>query len=53
MDAEAADEFERNFRAMYDQQARIAIKPQWVRYYDLGAGRLPPFLQALAERNQS
>ena len=53
MDAEAADEFERNCRAMYDQQARIAIKPQWVRYYDFDAGRLPRFLQALAERNQS
>jgi hypothetical protein len=53
MDAEAADEFERNCRAMYDQQARIAIKPQWVRYYDFGAGRIPRFLQALAERNQS
>lgn len=53
MDAEAADEFERNCRAMYDQQARIAITPQWVRYYDFGAGRMPRFLQALADRNQS
>jgi hypothetical protein len=53
MDAEAAEEFERNCREMYDQQARIAIKPQWVRYYDFGAGRVPRFLQALAERNQS
>jgi Pyridoxamine 5'-phosphate oxidase len=53
MDAEAADEFERNCREMYDQQARIAITPQWVRYYDFGAGRMPRFLQNLAERNQS
>jgi hypothetical protein len=53
MDAGAAEEFERNCREMYDQQARIAIKPQWVRYYDFGAGRVPRFLQALAERNQS
>ncbi|HEY5857900.1 MAG TPA: pyridoxamine 5'-phosphate oxidase family protein [Aldersonia sp.] len=53
MDAEAADEFERNCREMYDQQARIAITPQWVRYYDFGAGRMPRFLQDLAERNQS
>jgi hypothetical protein len=53
MDAEAAEEFERNCREMYDQQARIAITPQWVRYYDFGAGRMSRFLQALAERNQS
>jgi hypothetical protein len=52
MDAEAADEFERKCREMYDQQARIAITPHWVRYYDFGAGRMPRFLQALAERNQ-
>lgn len=50
MDAEAADEFERNCRQMYDQQARIAITPHWVRYYDFGAGRMPRFLQELAER---
>jgi hypothetical protein len=25
----------------------------WVRYYDFGAGRLPRFLQDLAERNRS
>jgi hypothetical protein len=53
MDAEAAEEFERNCREMYDQQARLAITPQWVRYYDFGAGRMPRFLQDLAERNQS
>jgi ABC-type nitrate/sulfonate/bicarbonate transport system substrate-binding protein len=53
MDAEAAEEFERNCREMYDRQARIAITPQWVRYYDFGAGRMPRFLQDLAERNQS
>ena len=33
--------------------ARIAITPHWVRYYDFGAGRLPRFLQDLAERNRS
>jgi hypothetical protein len=33
--------------------ARIAITPYWVRYYDFGAGRLPRFLQDLAERNGS
>jgi len=50
MDAEAAAEFERNVRAMYEQMARIAIAPRWARFYDFGAGRLPRFLQELAER---
>ncbi|MGH3500265.1 MAG: hypothetical protein ACRDQA_05095 [Nocardioidaceae bacterium] len=45
MDAEAADEFDHNCRQMYDQQARIAIAPHWVRYYDFGAGRMSRFLQ--------
>jgi Pyridoxamine 5'-phosphate oxidase len=53
MDAEAAAEFEQNCREMYDQMARIAITPRWVRYYDFGAGRMPRFLQDLAERNRS
>ncbi|MGH3097496.1 MAG: pyridoxamine 5'-phosphate oxidase family protein [Streptosporangiales bacterium] len=53
MDTEAADEFERNCRQMYDQQARIAITPHWVRYYDFGAGRMPRFLQDLAEQSSS
>ncbi|MDQ6613431.1 MAG: pyridoxamine 5'-phosphate oxidase family protein [Actinomycetota bacterium] len=51
MNAEAAAEFEENVRGMYDQMARIAITPRWVRYYDFGAGRMPRFLQELAERN--
>ena len=53
MDPEAAAEFEQNVRGMYDQMARIAITPHWVRYYDFGAGRMPRFLQELAEQNQS
>lgn len=53
MDAEAAAQFEQNCREMYDQQARIAITPDWVRFYDFGAGRMPRFLQELAGRNQS
>ena len=53
MDAEAAAEFERNCREMYGQMARIAIMPDWVRYYDFGAGRMPRFLQELAERRQT
>jgi hypothetical protein len=53
MDADAAAQFEHACRELYDQMARIAITPHWVRYYDFGAGRLPRFLQDLAERNRS
>ena len=53
MDAEAVVQFEQDCRQMYDQMARIAITPHWVRYYDFGAGRLPRFLHDLAERNRS
>ncbi|POX55795.1 pyridoxamine 5-phosphate oxidase [Streptomyces sp. Ru71] len=49
-DAEYAAEFERNCRAMYDQMARIAVKPQWARFYDFGAGRMPQFLAELAKK---
>jgi hypothetical protein len=45
--------FEQLARGMYDQTARIAITPTWVRFYDFGAGRMPRFLQELAEQNQS
>ena len=41
------EEFERNVRAVFDQQARIAITPEWARFYDFGSGRLPKFLQDL------
>jgi len=53
MDAEAAAQFEQHCREMYDQMARIAITPRWVRFYDFGAGRMPRFLQKLAERSRS
>ncbi|HEY4332619.1 MAG TPA: pyridoxamine 5'-phosphate oxidase family protein [Ilumatobacteraceae bacterium] len=53
MDATAAAEFEENCRAMYDQMARIAIAPTWLRFYDFGAGRMPTFLKELAERDRS
>jgi hypothetical protein len=45
MDAEQARQFEAQVRSVYKQMARIAITPQWARYYDFGAGRLPGFLQ--------
>jgi len=53
MDADAAAQFEQNCRELYDQMARIAITPHWVRFYDFGAGRLPRFLQELVERTGS
>lgn len=46
---EGVAEFERNVREMYDQMARIRIKPRWARYYDFGAGRWPKFLSKLAD----
>jgi hypothetical protein len=53
MDAEAAADFERNVRSMYGRMARIAITPRWVRYYEFGTGRMPRFLQELAEQSRS
>ena len=41
-------EFEKAVREVFDQQARIAITPEWARFYDFGAGRMPPFLRKLA-----
>lgn len=49
MSAEAVAEFERNVGGLYQQMARIKIRPQWARYFDFGAGRLPKFLSKLAE----
>jgi uncharacterized pyridoxamine 5'-phosphate oxidase family protein len=42
------EEFEKSVREVFDQQARISITPEWARFYDFGAGKLPPFLQKLA-----
>jgi len=53
MGPDAAAEFEQNVRGFYDRMARIAITPTWARFYDFGAGRVPRFLQELAERAQS
>jgi hypothetical protein len=48
MHAEAAAAFEEHVRGLYGQMARIAITPGWLRYYDFGTGRMPKFLQELA-----
>ena len=52
MDADGAAEFEQNVRRMYDRMARIAVTPTWLRFYDFGAGRMPHFLQQLAEQSR-
>jgi hypothetical protein len=40
-------EFEVQARSIYKQMARIAITPDWARFYDFGAGRVPGFLLKL------
>jgi nitroimidazol reductase NimA-like FMN-containing flavoprotein (pyridoxamine 5'-phosphate oxidase superfamily) len=39
--------FEQAVRATYDQMVRIAVVPEWARFFDYTAGRLPHFLQDL------
>ena len=51
MDGQQAREFESHVRMLYQQMARITIEPQWARYYDFGAGRVPGFLRKLAEEH--
>lgn len=41
--------FEAQVESVFEQQARISITPEWARFYDFGAGKLPPFLRRLAE----
>ncbi|PJI93318.1 pyridoxamine 5'-phosphate oxidase family protein [Luteimicrobium subarcticum] len=52
MAPDAAAAFEKACRAMYPRMARIGITPTWARYFDFGTGRIPGFLQDLAERAQ-
>jgi uncharacterized pyridoxamine 5'-phosphate oxidase family protein len=42
-------EFERQVRSVYKQMVRISIEPQWARFYDFGAGRVPAFLVNLGQ----
>ena len=48
MDPEQLRGFEANVRNMYKQMSRMSITPQWARYFDFGAGRVPGFLARLA-----
>jgi nitroimidazol reductase NimA-like FMN-containing flavoprotein (pyridoxamine 5'-phosphate oxidase superfamily) len=45
MDASQLPGFEQAVRGIYKQMVRISIRPQWARYYDFGAGRVPKFMQ--------
>lgn len=49
MEGEGLASFEAAVRETYDRMARISIRPDWARYFDFGAGRVPDFLRALAE----
>lgn len=44
-----AEAFERHVRGFYPAMARLSVEPTWARVYDFGAGRLPGFLQDLAD----
>ena len=37
-------QFRQNTQSVYTQMVRIAIEPQWARFYDFGGGRVPEFM---------
>jgi hypothetical protein len=47
MEGEQLAGFEAAVRETYDRMARISVRPDWARYFDFGAGRVPDFLRAL------
>src|SRR4051794_2325649 len=47
-DAAKLREFERAVRSTFQQMVRISIEPEWARFFDFGAGRVPAFLTKLA-----
>lgn len=50
MEGEELATFEAACRETYDRVARISIVPDWARYFDFAAGRLPDFLRALRSK---
>jgi hypothetical protein len=46
LDADQVPAFERSVRSLYDQMAVIRIQPQWARFFDFGAGRMPRFFRS-------
>jgi len=53
MEGSQLAEFEQAVRSLYKQMVRISIEPQWARFYDFGAGRLPAFLAKLVGDGES
>ncbi len=53
MEPEQVPVFQEAVEKMYPQMVRISVTPTWARFFDFGAGRLPPFLQKLAEEAQA
>lgn len=49
MDDDQQREFAAQVRSTYRRMARISIYPQWARFYDFGAGRVPAFLMKLMQ----
>lgn len=50
MEGEGLAAFEAGVRETYDRMARIAIRPDWARYFDFSTGRFPDFLAALTSK---
>ncbi len=53
IEASNLKEFERAVRSLYTQMVRISIEPQWARFFDFGAGRMPAFLSNLMSGGES
>ena len=51
MEGEELAAFEEACRETYDRMARISIVPDWARYFDFGAGRIPGFLRELTSKD--
>ena len=44
-------DFEAQVRSVYKEMSRIAITPQWARFYDFGTGGVPGFLLKLGNNS--
>ncbi len=51
MDPAQMPDFEAQVRSLYKQMSRIAVTPQWARFYDFGTGRIPAFLLKLGNNS--
>jgi hypothetical protein len=51
MKGEDLASFEEACHETYERMARISIVPDWARYFDFGAGRIPGFLRELTSRD--